>query len=100
MQPPGALGTFPVVEGAAGAGLPGAVDGGGSGVTLDEDVVDGVVVVLVDFALPPPHATAKTSTVAPPNSAIAVLASDFIGPLHSPSCRLSCPVGAAPSHTG
>lgn len=44
--------------------------------------MDGVVVVLVDLG--PPHPTAKTSTAAPPNSAIAVLASGFIRPLHSP----------------
>ncbi len=77
MQPPGALGTLPVVDGVPGAGLPGADDGGGAGVTLDEGVVVVVVVELGDL-LPPPHPTAKTSTAAPPNSAIAVLASDFI----------------------
>lgn len=89
MQPPGALGTFPVVEGPPGAGVPGAVDIEGAGVTLDEGVVDGVVVVPVDLG--PPHPTAKTSTAAPPNSAIAVLVSDFIKPLHSPSCCPPCP---------
>jgi hypothetical protein len=53
----------------------------GTGVdgTLDEEVgvVVGVV-LLADLPPPPPHATAKASTAVPPNSAIAVLAPDFI----------------------
>ena len=46
---------------------------------LDEEL--GVVVVVgspTGLAPPPPHPTAKASTAAPPNSAIAVLAPDFI----------------------
>jgi hypothetical protein len=47
--------------------------------TLDEEVgvVVGVV-LLADLPPPPPHPTAKASTAAPPNSAIAVLAPYFI----------------------
>jgi hypothetical protein len=47
--------------------------------TLEEEL--GVVVVVVlsgDLLPPPPHPTGKTSTAAPPNRAIAVLAPDFI----------------------
>jgi hypothetical protein len=53
---------------------------GDLGVTLDERVVVVVVVVvlLIDLPPPPPHPTANTSMAAPPNSAIAVLGSDFI----------------------
>jgi len=50
----------------------------GAGATLDEGVVEevvGVVVLLLGALLPlPPHPTAKTSMVAPPNTATAVLA--------------------------
>ena len=60
------------------------VPGGGGGVTLDDGVVVVAVVVVVVVVLvgpplpPPPHATAKRSMATPPNSAIAVLASDLI----------------------
>ena len=53
-------------------------EGGGVDDTLGEELVGVVVVVLLGDLLPPPHPTAKTSTAAPPNSAIAVLAPDFI----------------------
>jgi hypothetical protein len=49
----------------------------GAGATLDV----GLVVVEVELfgpLLPPPHATVKTSIAAPPKSATAVLAPDFI----------------------
>jgi hypothetical protein len=51
----------------------------GEGAAIDGAVDEGLGVVLpADLAPPPPHPTAKASTAAPPNSASAVLASDFI----------------------
>jgi hypothetical protein len=46
---------------------------------LDEELGAVVgVVLLADLPPPPPHPTANASAAAPPNSAIAVLAPDFI----------------------
>jgi hypothetical protein len=51
----------------------------GEGAAIDGAVDEGIGVVLpADLPPPPPHPTAKASTAAPPNSASAVLASDFI----------------------
>jgi hypothetical protein len=50
----------------------------GEGDTLDEELGVSVVVGSPTGLAPLPHPTAKTSTAAPPNSAIAVLAPDFI----------------------
>ncbi|OBF80457.1 hypothetical protein A5791_08675 [Mycobacterium sp. 852002-51163_SCH5372311] len=56
--------------------MPGADDGA----TLDDDgaVVVGVVELLGPLLPPPPQPTAATSMAAPPNTAKAVLACDFI----------------------
>jgi hypothetical protein len=49
----------------------------GVGAALDEELVVLGSVVLAAGLPPTPHPTAKTSTAAPPNSAIAFLARDF-----------------------
>jgi hypothetical protein len=59
------------------------VVGAGAVVVVAEVVVVDVVVLLVvlDPSSPPPHPTANTIAVAPPKSAIPVLARNFIRPL-------------------
>lgn len=51
---------------------------------LDEGVDEGVVVgvLLAKLPLPPPNPNANTNTAAPPNSAIACLACEFINLIH------------------